>query len=446
MKIISIIMVLLCCILMFVVKRECKASLLIVGTILFTLVKVPTIPFHSANMLLSLVFLLSEIGNLPKLMKTAKKSIVWKLMGVALLMFVITVLASPHLHDFAAIRLFFQSELFFKYFALLYAFWTFGPEESIRPTLRVTFYAMLILTLFGFLNLITKSADFVNAMMAGNDKSIILGGLAGNEAGQMFAEKERFRVQAMFINPFDYGYACILMLLLHIYGFINKYEKKEKFLMVVICAVFGIVFCGCRTNIFCALIGMLVFFLFAFKLKKSIRLLLIFVSVAVLCYFYIPSVQETVDNMMTMFDKNSDVSGSSMEMRTLQYAAVLYHVQDNPMFGCGYNYFNIDLGWGQGKEYLLDPRLAGLEGVVMGYILERGFVGLFLYFLFYITIFIYFIKNRKSSPKVIAFGISVLCIYLTFANMTGELLSVYPTLLLLGYVFKVISISRMENI
>lgn len=445
MKTISILMVLLCCILMFVVKREYKASLLIVGTVLFTLVKVPILPFHNANMLLPLAFLLSEFSNLSNLIKSAKTDVVWKLMGLALLIFIITILASPHLHDFSSIKAFFQTELFFKYFALLYAFWAFSTEESIRPTLRVTFYAMLVLTVFGIVNLMTKSADFVGSMMAGNDNVIGLGGVAGDEAGQLFAEKERFRVQAMFINPFDYGYICILMLLLHLYGFINRYERKVEFLIVAVCAVFGIVFCGCRTNIFCSLIGISVFFLFAFKLKKSLRLFLIFLAIAGLCYFYIPTVQGTIDNMMTMFDKKSDVTGSSMELRTLQYAAVLYHVQDNPLFGCGYNYFNIDMGWGQGKEYLLDQRLAGLEGVVMGYILERGFVGLFLYFSFYITIFVYFLKNRNYAPKVVAFGISVLCVYLTFANMTGELLSVYPTILLLGYVFKVVDFNRLKQ-
>lgn len=45
----------------------------------------------------------------------------------------------------------------------------------------------------------------------------------------------------------------------------------------------------------------------------------------------------------------------------------------------------------------------------------------------------------------IAFGISVLSVYLAFANMTGELLSVYPTLLLLGYVFKVIDNKRQST-
>ena len=149
--------------------------------------------------------------------------------------------------------------------------------------------------------------------------------------------------------------------------------------------------------------------------------------------------------LLKQFEKNSDVDGSSLELRTLQYAAVLYHVQDNPLFGCVYQYFIIDIGWGDGVKYLKDTRLAGLEGVAMSYILERGFVVFALYLLFYISIIISFFRNRKFSMVATAFGISVVCTYLSFANMTGELLSVYPTLLLLGYVLKVVDYNKVVS-
>lgn len=443
MKIIAILVVFVCCILMFVVRREYKVAMLVLGTVVFPLVSVPFLPLQNANFVLPLSFLLSECNNISKLIRNSKRKIVWKLTGIALLLDVITIIVSPHLHQFNDIRIFVQSDLFFRYFALLYAFWAFSSETSIKPVLQLTFWGMIVLTTFGVINYITKSADFVSAMMSGVGQTGI--GATGNEAGSIFAERDRFRVQAMFLNPFDYGYVCILMLILHIYGYVKKYESKRNFWIVTACAIFGVVFCGCRTNIFCCLVGVSIFFLLAFKLGKSIKVSLMLVAIGSICYFYVPSVQETVDNMMTMFDKNSDVSGSSVELRTVQYAAVLNHIQDKPLFGCGYRYFWIDMGWGQGKEYLLDRRLAGLEGVVMSYLLERGFVGLFLYFLFYITIFVYFIKKRKYAPQTIAFGVSVLCVYLSFANMTGELNSVYPTILLLGYVFSVVDYNQLKS-
>lgn len=444
MKAIAIIAVLICCLLMFVVRRENKAAILIMGTIVFTVVSIPAVPFHKANILLPLSFLLSEVKHLNAMIRSTRGKLIWNLMGIAILLSVLTIIASPHLRDAESLRIFVQGELFFKYFVLLYAFWAFSTEESIKPTLRVTFYAMIVLTAFGVLNSVTKSADFVSIMTQGAAKTTV--SFNGEDAGQVYMTSDRFRVQAMFLSPFDYGYICVLMLLLHIYGFIHKYETKIRFFIVASCGVFGVLSCGCRTNIFCALIGVSVFFLLAYKLGKSVRLSLLAIFLASISYMCVPAVQEIFDNMMTMFDKNSNVTGSSMELRAVQYAAVLYHIQDNPLLGCGYQYFLIDMGWGLGREFLLDSRLAGLEGVIMNYILERGFIGVFLYLLFYISILYYFYKNRKKASMTIAFGISVLSVYLAFANMTGELSSVYPTLLLLGYVFKVIDNKRRSGI
>lgn len=443
MKTLAIIAVIICCVLMFFLKREYKASIMIMGTILFTLVSVPIVPLHNANILLPLCFLISEMQNISILIQSAKRSVVWKLLGLSLMSAVLTIFFSAHLHEINSVCLFLQTELFFKYFALLYAFWAYSSDESIMPTLKVTFYAMIVLTLFGIMNYITKTAEFVSALTTGIERTGI--SESGVDAGKYFLNSERFRVQSLFLNPFDYGYICVLMFLLHLYGYINKYERKIVFVIVALCCIFGIVSCGCRTNIFCWLVGFSVYFLLAYRLEKTIRLSFIIILSFALVYIFVPFAQDVVNHMMTMFDKNSNVQGSSLELRSVQYAAVLFHVKNNLLFGCGYHYFLIDMGWGQGLEYLADSRLAGLEGVALAYILERGFVGLFLYFAFYLLAIFYLFKNRKIVPQTCALGIAVLCVYLSFANMTGNLLSVYPTLLLLGYVFKVVDCKK-ENI
>ena len=443
MNILAIILALLCCVSMFFVRLECKVGLMILGTLVFTLVNVPVLPIHNVNILLPLCFLLSEIKRIEAFIGLSRGKTVWTLMCIFIVMAILTICSSPHLHNASSLRGFLQNEMFFKYFALLYAYWAFSTEDSIKPTLKITFYGLIVLTIFGVINYLTKSADFVSSMTAGLDITGM--GKDVEDAGQVFADSERFRVQAMFINPFNYGYICILMLILHIYGYAKGYENKGVLLCVVACSLFGIISCGCRTNIFCSLVGLSVFLLFAFDLGKTLRFFLIFVISAVLLYQLVPPIGDTVDNMLTMFDKQSNVGGSSMELRTLQYGAVLNHIRNNPLFGCGYHYFVEDMGWGQGLEYLKDTRLAGLEGVAMNYILERGFVGFSLYLLFYVTILVSFIRCRRYAMLTTAFGISVVSTYLSFANMTGELLSVYPTLLLLGYVFKVIDYNRYES-
>lgn len=442
MKTIAIIAVLICCVLMFIVRRTYKAGLLVLGTMAFTLVRVPAVPLHSANMLLAVSFILSELNNIRHLFKEAKGTVVWRLTGLSIIMALITIVTSPHLSG-QNIRYFVQSELLFKYFALLYAFWGFKDEETIKPVLKITVLGLAILTAFGIVNYVTKSADFVSTMMADLEETGL--GVTGSDAGAKFTYSDRFRVQSMFANPFDYGYICTLALLLHSYAYSNKLEKIRPFMMATACALFGIVTCGCRTIIFCTILGISIYALLAFKPTKTVRIILLSLLLIPIAYQTFPPFQEQVDKMMTMFDKNSDVGGSSLEMRAVQYGTVFMYIQDSPLFGRGYGFFNIDLGWGKGQEYIVDSRLYGLEGVVMSKLLEQGFVGLGFYLAFWITLVIYMFKNKSVSEPLTALGIAILATYLSFANMTGELLSVYPTLLLLGFSVKAIECRKLKS-
>ena len=429
MKLIAIAAVVVCILIMFKVRKEYKIALLVLGSMIFTLVEVPGIPFRSANYLLSIAFLLSELQNIRKYIRQSKGTVVWKIAGLAVLMVILVLLNSPHLRDFTSIRGFVFGELFFKYFAILYAFWSYRDEVSLYPTLKLTKIGVVILTLFGIVNLITQNALFLEEIYKGVEE---VGLRSGDEMGAMFTDQDRFRVQSMFYNPFDYGYICILTLLLHIYAYSKKLENKRSLMLVAVCSLFGIVTCGCRTVFFCAVFGVIAYILIAFNPRRSFKIMTAALFLGFIVYLTFPAVNEKVNNTLSMFDPNYKEHGSSLDMRYFQYAAVLYHVQDNPLFGMGHQYFLIDLGWEDGFKGLRDDRLYGLEGVTMSYILERGFVGLFIYLVIYISLVMYCLKNKNVDRKLSALGISILAVYLLFANMTGELKSVYPTLLLLG--------------
>ena len=64
MRIVAIIVTLVCCGLMFYVKREWKAAMLVMGAMTLTVVSVPGVPLHKANFLLQATFLLSEWNQL----------------------------------------------------------------------------------------------------------------------------------------------------------------------------------------------------------------------------------------------------------------------------------------------------------------------------------------------------------------------------------------------
>ena len=331
--------------------------------------------------------------------------------------------------------------------ALGYAFFSIRNEKNMRTLIRYSIIPMFILTMFGIVNLLEHRSSFVTAMMSNLSNLNSL----NEEMGDKFMDADRFRVQAMFYNPFDYGYICCLCFIMYLYGYNKKWIDKILFVILSACCFFGILMCGARTIILCVIIGIISYILLAFRFKKTITVGMVTMLVAIMAYLTIPVVNEKVDQMTTMFSdtRGREISGSSLEMRSVQFATVLLYIQESPAFGRGENFFLIDMGWEDGMKGLKDERLYGIEGVYLSYLLERGVVGYFLYLTVWLMMLIYLLRNRYINKQLSAFGIAVWIVYTAFANMTGELLSVYPTLLIIGSVIGVFdtkkTLYRLKN-
>ena len=427
---------------MFKVSREYKVAILLLSTICLDAVVLNFVPFGGSHYILSHCFILSEIPYIRQHIKTLKKTIIYPLLLIAIIAAIVLLINSPHYNNNLTntLRLFI-TELTGKYFAICYAFISIRSMDNMKPVLKVSYYGLLILTAFGVLNFVTGRAWFIDTIGAHMT-------VAENwqDLGGKFTNSERFRVQAMFFNPFNYGYICILLLLLQLWGYVKKLVSKQHFYISVVCSIFGVLFCGCRTNILCCAIGIVVFVYYAYSMKQWIRYAIVGFFLCIIAYSTVPIIQEKVDQTLTAFDANSQTSGSSIDMRLLQYTAVLYHIRDHELFGRGLGFFNIDMGWGEAQmASLVDKDLYGLEGVVMSYLLERGIIGLLLYLAFYATILYFLYRHRVIDKQTSAFGLSLVFAYLAFANMTGELNSVFPTLLLIGCCIKLLRIYKVQK-
>ena len=442
MQILAQVALIVLCLLMFKVEKKYKLAILLLSAVCFNCVRIYAIPFGLSIYVLCFSFILSELFCLKKNIKEIQNTILRPLMYSAIFATVILAIHSPHYNNLMQYIRLAINELFAKYFVLCYAFLSIRKGDDIRPAFKISYYGLLVLTLFALFNYITKSAFFINEMYRGMILTDVM-----QDAGNKFTYSERFRVQAMFFNPFDYGYICILLLLFNWYCYMKSFITKRRFYIIISCCIFGIITCGCRTNMLCCLIGAFVYVLFAFDLKKRAKYFAVCSLMGIILFSSIPLLQEKVNEMLSIFDKNSSMSGSSIEMRVLQYTAVMNHIKGHFLFGRGLDYFLIDMGWGKGKQYLVDQDLFGLEGVLMNYLLERGFVGVCFYLFFYVYILYFFHKHKSKDRNISALGISILITYLAFANMTGELSSVFPTLLVVGICLKIlyINISSKQN-
>ena len=426
MKTVAIIVTLVCCLLMFCVKREWKVAMLVMGAMVLTLVDIPGIPLHKANLLLQVAFLLSEWRYLPRHFKRLQYTpYLWIPLLIVSFSALLAALTSPY----TSIKETIEYELLFKYFAIAYAFWAVKNEKSLKPILQVSLYCLIVLTFFGLLNYIDKYAIFVNALTEG--ETTRYGDVA---LGDVYTESDRFRVQSMFQYAFDYGYICAAILLLHLHGWYRHLESKTEFIIAIACCSFGILTCGCRIVWVSAIFSFICYSMWVFKLNRNVIYGMIAVMLLILSYNTVPAVEERVNQVTDFFVEDSETGGSSIQLRMSQYMYVLIHTEGHEWLGLGKGYWE--------HFYVVDPEairdLWGVESVILQTLLERGIIGLVLWAAFYTVIFLYFWRNRIRRKKLTGLGVSILTLYLVFSIGTGELGSAYPTMLLLGSTMKMI--------
>lgn len=433
MKIIAIIITLVCCCLMFYLKREKKAALLIMGAMTLSAVSISGIPFRKANLLLQVAFLLSERGYLQQHIKYLRRvpwlrNLFLLVSGSALL----AALTSPY----TGIKEMIENNLLFGYFSLAYAFWAVKNEKTLKPILKVSLYCLIVLSFFGVLNYMEKSSMFVNAMTEG--RTSMYGDVA---FGNLYTDSSRFRVQSMYNSAFDYGYICVAILLLHLHGWHRHLESKTTFIIAIVCCSFGIITCGCRIVLVSAIFSITCYSMWVFHLNRTVMYGMIAVILLIISYNIVPAVEAKVNQLTDMFLEDSDTNGSSIQLRMAQFMSVLIYTEGNEWLGLGSGYW--------AHFYDVDPEsirvLFGIESVIFVYLLERGIIGLVIWATFYTIILRYFGRKRKKNKSLTGLGASILTLYLVFSIGTGELGSVYPTMLLLGFVIKSIKCCKRNS-
>ncbi|MDE7412816.1 MAG: O-antigen ligase family protein [Muribaculaceae bacterium] len=266
-----------------------------------------------------------------------------------------------------------------------------------------------------------------------------------SENGSQFINHEsRQRIVSLFIYPFDYGYASLMLLLFMMYAKFNHLLDTRRFYIALGCAIFGIFFCGCRTVMVTSCVSLAIFFFFHYSLIRFGWYILLGAVAIIGAYSFSPKVQKTVDVTMTAFDPEAKMEkggSSTLKDRTLQYLTTYDYARKNIWLGRGYRFFENDLGYNKNGDGLYSlhgkaRNLLGLEGVMMRMLLERGIIGILAYCIFYILLFRYLSKLKKYSNLDASFGIATLVAFICYGNMTGELGSAIITFIFAGIYMK----------
>lgn len=413
-------------------SNKCVLTILVIGCFFFDCFSFSSLSIGKFSNFITFCLFLRLIYTYKDSIEEIKKT---PLLFLALLILsggVICVLSSPHLSDISSILSFFLFQLGVYSLMIVYSFVLLKNNRDFEFLIRTSYNCLIIITILGVLNLIAGTSIWLD--------------IFSNEISLADINSERSHLFSSFIYSFDYGEMCNIMLYVILYSKEQKIISSKKFLIGIICALFGILMCGSRSVIICGAIGFVAYRLLLYNKYDNIKFLSIGLLLFIPALFCMPQLYEKISFIGSTFDVDSNVSGSNVNMRVGQYLTVLYIVKDNLLFGKGFHYFFFDLGWNSGLNVaqLPYPDLAGMEGVLMQQLLERGIIGVLIYIIFYISLLIYAYKLRKYDVISSGTCIAILVSFIVFGNMTGELNSALPALLFAGLFLKRAYLSKMR--
>lgn len=286
-------------------------------------------------------------------------------------------------------------------------------------------------------------AGVVNGILRYNPYIALLDTTEDIDYAHVFAHRERFRINSLFFNPFDYGYVCLILNVMAIYLKKVKIIGKRTFYTLFFCSFFGILSCNCRVVAVSYIIGILIYYLITISLESYVVYLLSFIIAFSIAYLTIPIVEQKTDQIASAFTdyRGEKVDGSSLKLRSMQLAGSFVFFKKSPVVGNGYDYIEKKLQ----PQKKVARKMAGYESVIFYLLIERGIVGIITYLVLYGSILVYLIKNSKYDINLAALGMAIFSMYMFFSLATSELLAPSITHVFLGIIIKQIEIRKIES-
>lgn len=219
------------------------------------------------------------------------------------------------------------------------------------------------------------------------------------------------KIQSTMIHPMTWGLnLCFLIIIFLVFSF---KEKRKWYWILIALMMFNLLISGVRTGI-ASLFLVGIYYLFKNRDYKTFLIATIFV----LSGYLIVSTNPDLSNIFTSFTDikgtKSDVDGSSISMRLEQLEGAFKEIKYNELFGKGY-------GWTDYYQSIKGshPVLLAFESLVFVILCNNGYIGLFIWIIFFLLLFKLNRKIIKLKNDIIFLDILVL-VYLTYAIGTGE--------------------------
>lgn len=298
-----------------------------------------------------------------------------------------------------------------------------------------------IFTLYGLFCFIMKSNPVLDAL--GYDSRF-----AFEDAGVSFRS---FLVSGFLLESGVYGLSCLIFMLF-IWS-INIKNNKLQYISLGLLFI-NIFITGTRSIMIPAIAGILIYILTKFNAKKKIQLFGFGFFVFLLITIILPNsvgrfagdiINSIVDVISPSGSGGADLGGSSLDVRETQItAAFAKYLPEKLLFGHGFNYYQEVIFVFNGG--VNDIELYGMESYLCFLGVEYGLVNIIAVIIFFISLIVYLIINRRVNKVAYSFAISLtvaFIIYLITAFMGDSWLYTMPVL---GFLVGIIEYKKRNNV
>ena len=278
--------------------------------------------------------------------------------------------------------------------------------KELQKMLIMFFCIIGIYTIGEFVTGTNPYYDMVETMYGKENNIWTLAGGVGSERGQ--------RCMGTQSNPIYYG---LLLATIGLFILANRYLKgKSKYVLLIIFAV-SLIATKSRTPIVTFVLMFIIYLWTTVSIGKTIQILFAATIAVVALSYFIPIFDTLLSSLFEFaLTGESNLEGSSSELRMEQLATSYLYFLNNPIWGNGYFYFSENIFSGKTAMF---GGLAGMEGYIFELLIEQGIVQMFFVIVFWIRCFIRFFQFRKREKQIAYMGISLCTGFLFFIISTG---------------------------
>lgn len=219
-----------------------------------------------------------------------------------------------------------------------------------------------------------------------------------------------YRIRATLTTAHPTAYGTLLTCLTVLFGSLWNNPNWKKSHLIILYGLLGtnIFLSGSRTAMVCAALGIAILFL------RKRHILLKIACVGLCIVFATLYVNVIIDE----FSQQS--KGSSLTLRQQQLLFTLVQIQKSPILGNGVGYTKNVFDYDEDGRPINDATIGGLESIIYRSLIDYGFVGLGVYYLFALWFFIAVFRRRSKNYCGFA-GYTLILTTTLFFTLSGHI-------------------------